>query len=300
MQQSSDGPPTREQPTDHADLRVIGRDDMDNGGGEVVRFGRVCLLPRLRELLVDGQLCDLGSRAFELLTVLIEARGAVVAKDEIMSRLWPDTVVEEANLRVQMSNLRKVLGEDRDVIKTIPGRGYVFVGEVTRASAEPDAPARPGSETAPLPLAEVPAARQWRAGDPATSSDELAPPTVVVIDDDPEIREALHGLLRSVDLRVESFASVREYLDSPRPERPGCLILDVRLPGRSGLDFHDDLVKANVRLPVIFISGYADVPMSVRAMKAGAMEFLIKPVRHQDLLDAIQRAIEQDRVPAMS
>jgi FixJ family two-component response regulator len=125
---------------------------------------------------------------------------------------------------------------------------------------------------------------------------EEAEPTVVVIDDDREIREALQGLLRSVGLRVELFASVQEFLGSDRPDSPGCLVLDVRLPGRSGLDFHDDLAKANVHLPVIFISGYADVPMSVRAMKAGAVEFLTKPVRHQDLLDAIQLAIERDRV----
>jgi len=122
-----------------------------------------------------------------------------------------------------------------------------------------------------------------------------ARPIVVVIDDDQEIREALQGLLRSVGLRVELFGSVQEFLDSAHADVPGCLVLDVRLPGRSGLDFHEDLVKANIHLPVIFISGHADVPMSVRAMKAGAVEFLTKPVRHQDLLDAIQRAIERDR-----
>jgi FixJ family two-component response regulator len=124
---------------------------------------------------------------------------------------------------------------------------------------------------------------------------EETEPTVVVIDDDGEIREALQGLLRSVGLRVEMFASIPEFLGSGRPDRPGCLVLDVRLPGRSGLDFQDDLVKANSRMPIIFISGHADVPMSVRAMKAGAVEFLTKPVRHQDLLDAIQLAIDQDR-----
>jgi len=116
----------------------------------------------------------------------------------------------------------------------------------------------------------------------------------MVIDDDRDIREALQGLLRSVGLRVELFASVQEFLDSGQLSRPGCLVLDVRLPGRSGLDFHDDLVSANVHLPVVFISGHADVQMSVRAMKAGAIEFLTKPVRHQDLLDAIQRAIVHD------
>jgi FixJ family two-component response regulator len=120
--------------------------------------------------------------------------------------------------------------------------------------------------------------------------------TVVVIDDDEDIREALQGLLGSVGLRVELFTSVQEFLGSARPDHLGCLVLDVRLPGQSGLDFHDDLVRANVHMPVIFISGHADVPMSVRAMKAGAVEFLTKPVRHQDLLDAIQRAVDQDRV----
>jgi FixJ family two-component response regulator len=120
-------------------------------------------------------------------------------------------------------------------------------------------------------------------------------PTVVVIDDDPEVREALQGLLRTVGLRAELFASVADFLDSARPDLPGCLVLDVRLPGRSGLEFQDDLAKAHVRLPIIFMTGYGDIPMSVRAMKAGAVEFLTKPIRPQELLDAIQRAIEQDR-----
>jgi FixJ family two-component response regulator len=116
-------------------------------------------------------------------------------------------------------------------------------------------------------------------------------PIVAVVDDDPNVREALQGLLQSVGLHVEAFGDVQEFVRAAHPGRFGCLILDVRLPGQSGLDFQDDLVKANVRLPVIFISAHADVPMSVRAMKAGAVEFLTKPVRHQDLLDAIQRAI---------
>jgi len=119
--------------------------------------------------------------------------------------------------------------------------------------------------------------------------------TVVVIDDDPEVREALQGLLRTVGLRAELFASVTDFLNSARPDLPGCLVLDVRLPGRSGLEFQNDLAKAQVHLPIIFVTGYADVPMSVRAMKAGAVEFLTKPIRPQELLDAIHRAIEQDR-----
>jgi FixJ family two-component response regulator len=120
-------------------------------------------------------------------------------------------------------------------------------------------------------------------------------PTVVVIDDDPEVREAIQGLLRTVGLRTELFASVADFLASARPDLPGCLVLDVRLPGQSGLEFQDDLAKAHMHLPIIFMTGYGDIPMSVRAMKAGAVEFLTKPIRHQELLDAIQRAIEQDR-----
>jgi FixJ family two-component response regulator len=128
-----------------------------------------------------------------------------------------------------------------------------------------------------------------------TVPDKEAEATIAVIDDDPDIREALRGLLRSVGLRVELFASVQEFLGTVRPDLPGCLILDVRLPGRSGLDLQDELAKANMQPPVIFISGHADVPMSVRAMKAGAVEFLTKPVRDQDLLDAIQLALANDR-----
>ncbi len=118
---------------------------------------------------------------------------------------------------------------------------------------------------------------------------------VIVIDDEPDVREALRSLLRSVGLRVEPFPSIQEYLDRPRPARPDCLVLDVRLPGRSGLDFLDELAKSHAHPPVVFISGHADVPMSVRAMKAGAVEFLTKPVREQDLLDAVQAAIERER-----
>jgi RNA polymerase sigma factor (sigma-70 family) len=122
------------------------------------------------------------------------------------------------------------------------------------------------------------------------------PATVIVVDDDAAIREALQSLLRSVGLQVQLHGSVREFLASERPEGPSCLVLDVRLPGQSGLDLQDELVKANNRLPIIFITGHGDIPMSVRAMKAGAAEFLTKPFRDQDLLDAVRLATERDRV----
>ena len=120
-------------------------------------------------------------------------------------------------------------------------------------------------------------------------------PIVVVIDDDASIRKALENLLRSVGLDVELFKSPQEFLQSNRPDRPGCIILDVRFPGRSGLDMQREISSANTSLPIIFITGYGDIPMSVRAMKAGAVEFLTKPFRDQDLLDAVGVALEKDR-----
>ncbi|HET7288162.1 MAG TPA: response regulator transcription factor [Pyrinomonadaceae bacterium] len=118
---------------------------------------------------------------------------------------------------------------------------------------------------------------------------------VFVIDDDESIRESLKSLMRSVGLGVETFASAQEFLQSTRPDVPACLILDVRMPGLSGLDLQRDLAEANIHIPIIFITGHGDIPMSVRAMKAGAVEFLTKPFRDQDLLDAIQQALERDR-----
>jgi FixJ family two-component response regulator len=124
---------------------------------------------------------------------------------------------------------------------------------------------------------------------------KIATDMVFVIDDDESIREALKSLIRSVGLSVETFASAHEFLQSSRPDVPSCLILDVRMPGLSGLDLQRDLAEANIHIPIIFITGHGDIPMSVRAMKAGAVEFLTKPFRDQDLLDAIQQALERDR-----
>jgi FixJ family two-component response regulator len=121
------------------------------------------------------------------------------------------------------------------------------------------------------------------------------PPVVFVVDDDASVRESLKSLLRSVDLRVETFGSASEFLQSKLPDAPGCLVLDVRLPGLGGLDFQTELAKAGMGIPIVFITGHGDIPMSVRAMKAGAVEFLTKPFREQDLLDAIQLALEKDR-----
>jgi FixJ family two-component response regulator len=120
-------------------------------------------------------------------------------------------------------------------------------------------------------------------------------PTVFVIDDDAGVRAAIQGLLKSVSLRSETFGTAQEFLRSKRPEGPSCLVLDVRLPGINGLDFQRELAAAGILIPIIFVTGHADIPMTVKAMKSGAVEFLTKPFRDQDLLDAIHQALDRDR-----
>jgi FixJ family two-component response regulator len=120
-------------------------------------------------------------------------------------------------------------------------------------------------------------------------------PTVFVIDDDAAVRASIQGLLKSVGLRSESFGTAQGFLRSKRPDGPSCLVLDVRLPGVSGLDFQRELADAGIQIPIIFITGHGDIPMTVKAMKSGAVEFLTKPFRDQDLLDAIYEALDRDR-----
>jgi FixJ family two-component response regulator len=124
---------------------------------------------------------------------------------------------------------------------------------------------------------------------PANSS------TVFVIDDDDLVRASIQGLLKSVGLRSETFGAAQEFMRSKRPEGPSCLVLDVRLPGVNGLDLQRELADAGIQIPIIFITGHGDIPMSVKAMKSGAVEFLTKPFRDQDLLDAIHQALDRDR-----
>src|SRR6202050_219094 len=121
-------------------------------------------------------------------------------------------------------------------------------------------------------------------------------PTVFIVDDDRDVRESLQELLESVGLHPKSFGTAREFLSSPPSDGPSCLILDVRLPGISGLELQHELERGKVSIPIIFLTAHADVPMSVKAMKSGAVEFLTKPFRHQDLLDAVQRSLTRDRI----
>ena len=121
-------------------------------------------------------------------------------------------------------------------------------------------------------------------------------PIVFVIDDDDQVRGAIHGMLKSVGLQAETFESAQEFLRSTRPDGPSCLVLDVRLPGVNGLDFQRHLADAGIHIPIIFITGHGDIPMTVKAMKSGAVEFLTKPFRDDDLLNAIHQALDRDRV----
>ena len=125
-------------------------------------------------------------------------------------------------------------------------------------------------------------------------------PVVYVIDDDLHVREALSSLFRSVDVQVRLFGSAAEFLQGNLPDIPSCLVLDIRLPGVSGLDFQAQLVKSGIRMPIIFMTGHGDIPMSVRAMKAGAIDFLTKPFRDQDMLDAVYAALESERARRLS
>jgi len=120
--------------------------------------------------------------------------------------------------------------------------------------------------------------------------------TVFVVDDDPSLRDAIQGLLKSASLRCESFGTAEEFLRNRRPEGPSCLVLDINLPGVNGLDFQRQLADAGIHIPIIFVTGHGDIPMTVKAMKPGAVEFLTKPFEDQDLLDAIQQALDRDRV----
>jgi FixJ family two-component response regulator len=137
--------------------------------------------------------------------------------------------------------------------------------------------------------------RQKSPPEPTSGKGAVKEPIVFVIDDDPSMRRALTNLIQSVGLVVETFGSATELLKSELPEVASCLVLDIRLPGLSGLDLQTELAKANIRIPIIFITGHGDIPMTVRAMKGGAVDFLTKPFRDQELLDAVVGAIDKDR-----
>lgn len=272
-----------------ADVLDVRERFVAGGSAAAIRFRGFAVFPRERSVLRDGRPIDLGSRAFDLLMVLLRSRGEVVTKSQIVEHVWPSTIVDDSNLRFQMACLRRALGVDRDVIKTIQGRGYLIAVDGS------DEPASYHDIGAPAASAPGPSQAVIPAGLGECSAILDGAPVVAVIEDDRDVRESIQGLLRSTGVATEGFASVDAFLDSGRHGRVDCLILDVWLPGRTGLEFQGDIVKANIDVPIIFISGHADIHMSVRAMKAGAAEFLTKPVRHEDLMAAVRCATSRDR-----
>lgn len=264
-----------DQPTS-SDAYPPSREAKRGSFDDAIRFGRFRAVPHSRQLLLDGRPQEIGGRAFDLLMVLLKSKGRIVSKDEILNEVWPSMVVEECNLRFQVKSLRRALGSQASLIKTIVRRGYMLIRDDMVCENEP----------------RFDAMRSTAFSEIATSvATKAATAHIVLIEDDESVRRSISTLLRSVGLDIAAFESVKEYQESGHADQPDCLILDVCLPGRSGLDFQADLLKTGIRYPIIFISGHADIQMSVRAMKAGAFEFLTKPVRHQDLLTAVDMAI---------
>ena len=249
-------------------------------------FGKFVLEVQTRRLMREGQTVALGSRAFDLLMVLLESPGTVVPKMLILAKVWPTTHVDESNIRFQMGQLRGALGKDRSVIKTVPGRGYILTVPVT-LEREPSRRSVPTHEVI---------GEQISGGYPPDSrlpgSEESHERPIIIIDDDCNIREAIAGLLESFGLQTEAFASVRDYEASLRRSNPGCFVLDVWLPDQNGLTFQNELQKMGIDVPVIFITGHHDVHVCVQAMKAGAHDFLMKPVRYNELVNSILLALK--------
>jgi DNA-binding response OmpR family regulator len=247
------------------------------------RFGRYYAVPSARQLFRDGRQVDLGSRAFDLLIVLLRSRGTLITKDEIIKQVWHSTAVDEGNLRFQLTYLRKALNEERDLIKTIPGRGYLFVCDVSIHDAGMYVHRQP-TNIEPIHSGDFVVDGECTTEDPAK-------PRIAIVDDDPAVRESLGCFLKSVGFRAESFANFSEFVERARHAPADCLVLDMWMPGRNGLAVQAELRQEGLMLPVIFISGQADVHITVQAMKGGALDFLTKPIRHQELLEAIDLAV---------
>ena len=263
-----------------------------SGNPECLRFGRFEVHPGARALVCDGHSVDIGSRAFDLLVRLLRSRGQIVSKAEIIAHVWPALFVEESNLRFQIAQLRKALGDDGHLIKTVPGRGYLLAGNGPEARES----FGPGSRDDGLGQAshapsQVNGGGSALATDGADKSQDGGLPQVAVIDPDAESAQKLCLLLRPLGLDARTYASAEAFLDSGRAGEAECVILDLWLPGRNGLELQAEFARTGALVPFIFVSSHADVDSAVRAMKAGASEFFTKPLRHLDLVEAVRRAV---------
>jgi FixJ family two-component response regulator/DNA-binding winged helix-turn-helix (wHTH) protein len=250
--------------------------------GIALEFGQFRLLERERSLYKNGKLCKIGGREFDLLLTLACRPGEVVRKTDLMQAVWPNTCVEHGNLRSQMCNLRETLGEDAAVIKTVPGRGYILSVAVKPIKSQTEA-----ADDQNHMSANCTHETRSTAGAERIHDNDV----VAVIDDDKNVRESLEELFLSVGIKTATFASVRDYIQAYSAMQPACFVIDVMMPHQTGLEFLDTLKQKYHRTRAIFISGHADVRMSVRAMKAGAVDFFTKPVDCEQLLVAVQSAI---------
>jgi FixJ family two-component response regulator len=248
----------------------------------MIRVGLASVSLERREAFRDGQMLRMGGRAFDILATLIRAEGNIVSKDALISQVWQNTIVENNNLEVHISHLRKLLG-GKDFIQTIPRRGY----RLLPASA-------PLAQSAPVSINNSP-----QFSEPLPVSEpvrQTSPAAVYIIDDDLAVRTALSRLLRSEDIPHALFGSAEEFLDASLPCGPACLLLDVSLPAATGLDLQAELIRRGQPWPIVFMTGFGTIPMSVQAMKAGAVEFLTKPFDDEQLLSTLHQVMKQAHV----
>ncbi|MBD9589101.1 response regulator [Pseudomonas sp. PDM03] len=235
----------------------------------MIRLGQATISLERREAFLDGRPLRVGGRAFEILSVLMQADGRIVSKDELITQVWPDTVVEENNLQVQISSLRKLLGE-KELIQTVPRRGYRLLKE-----REP-----------PLPLFHPVSPGTFASEEQETIDPDSVP--VYIVDDEASVRTALSRLLRAEGIAHRIFSSAEELLNADLDIGPACLLLDVSLPETTGLELQSALGQRGYPWPVIFMTGFGTIPMSVQAMKAGAVEFMTKPFNDEQLLGTLR------------
>ena len=252
-------------------LRTELADDVPPVQGDRVQLQQVILNLILNALEAMSRIPE-GSRLLTISSARIDAKGALVTVQDSGVGLAPENLDRafSAFYTTKPEGMGMGLAISRSIVEAHGGRIWATPNSPRGAVFQFILPVGRGIVSEPSPI-------------------------VFVIDDSPAVREALDSLIRSIHLNVRTFGSTEEFLQFKRPDAPGCLVLDVRLPGLSGLDFQNEMTKSNIELPVIFITGHGDVPMSVRALKAGAIEFLPKPFRDQDLLDAIHDGIARDR-----
>lgn len=266
-----------------------------------LRFGRFHVHPGARALLRDGKPVEVGSRAFDLLVRLLRSRGQIVSKTEIIAHVWPSIFVEESNLRFQVAQLRKALGDHGAFIKTVPGRGYLLAAAEAEAgvAAQPRAGDKGEADRSSDPSSHN-GAGSSSSSDGSHPATGTKAPILAIIDPDEEAARGISRLLGKHGLEIRHFESAEAFLASGTADYVDCVILDVWLPGRNGLQLQAEFTKAGGLVPFIFVSSHADVDSAVRAMKAGASEFFTKPLRHVDFVKAVRHALGLEPVAADS